>query len=105
LRPVHGHSLAGELARRAGARPADHSDGMRGEGSMDNTITRIEAVPLRVPVEFARYGSARRRDCSLCHVEVETASGTVGYGLGYLADASVVAQLIDAVAAPAIMGE
>lgn len=72
---------------------------------MDNTITRIEAVPLRVPVEFARYGSARRRDCSLCHVEVETASGTVGYGLGYLADASVVAQLIDAVAAPAIMGE
>jgi L-rhamnonate dehydratase len=70
---------------------------------MKQIIKRVTAVPLKVRASHAQYGFKQTHDSSMCHVEVESADGIVGEGLGYFADSVVLATLIERVAAPAIL--
>jgi L-alanine-DL-glutamate epimerase-like enolase superfamily enzyme len=69
---------------------------------MSHEIARVEAKALEVETDFAEFGIDRTRVTSICFVEVETREGLRGHGITYLADASVVARIINAVAGPAI---
>lgn len=71
---------------------------------MKHIIQRVTATPLRIKSDMSWLGLARGRISSMCLVEVETDSGIVGHGLTYLADGSVVAQAVNTVAAPVIIG-
>lgn len=71
---------------------------------MKQTIKRVTAIPLRIPVNFTDIGVNRPRDASFCHVEVESAEGIVGEGLGYFADSVVLATMIERLAAPVLIG-
>src|SRR5690606_27676986 len=44
-------------------------------------ITRVNAIPLNVPLKFRAGDVQRETSLSACYVEVETASGLVGHGL------------------------
>lgn len=72
---------------------------------MTHEITRVLAKPLSVAVDFAEYGSKRKRTTSMCLVELETRSGLQGHGLTYLSDGSVIAEAINTVAAPVVIGQ
>ena len=71
---------------------------------MKQIIKRVTAVPLKVRASHAQFGFKQTHDSSMCHVEVESADGIVGEGLGYFADSVVLATLIERIAAPAIVG-
>jgi L-alanine-DL-glutamate epimerase-like enolase superfamily enzyme len=71
---------------------------------MPHEIARVHATALKVEVDFSDLGVARTRATSVCHAEVETRDGLTGHGLSYLSDGTVIAQAINAVAAPAILG-
>ncbi|MFM2130682.1 MAG: hypothetical protein RL477_2228 [Pseudomonadota bacterium] len=71
---------------------------------MNHTITRVEAFPLEVPVDFRWAGSDEVRRASLTYVEVETASGLIGHGMSALAPAPVVAAAVNHVGRPALLG-
>lgn len=68
-------------------------------------IARVQAWALRVEVDFAELGVPRRRVNSMCLVEVETRDGLTGYGHTSLSDSRVIAQAVNAVAGPAILGQ
>lgn len=68
-------------------------------------ITQVRAFPFQLPLEF-KAGSVRR-DTALpgCHVEIETDTGLVGYGFTAITQAAVIHTAIEAVAAPALIGQ
>ncbi len=67
-------------------------------------IARIQAFALKIPVSFAEIGSDRTQTNSMCLVEVETDDGTIGHGITSITSGVVVAEAINAVAGPAIIG-
>lgn len=71
---------------------------------MKQIIKRVTATPLKLRVGFPELGIARTNEASICHVEVESADGVVGEGIGYFADSVVLATLIERIAAPVIVG-
>lgn len=71
---------------------------------MKQIIKRVTATPLEVRVGFAEFGLKHTNKASICHVEVESADGVVGEGIGYFADSVVLSTLIERVAAPVIVG-
>lgn len=71
---------------------------------MNNTITRVEAFALNVPVGFDWVGSKHVRHASLAYVEVETASGLIGHGMSSLDSAPVIAAAVNHVGRPALLG-
>lgn len=71
---------------------------------MQQIIKRVTAVPLRIKVNFKGIGIDRPRDVSMTHVEIESADGLVGQGLGYFADSFVLATMVERLAAPALLG-
>lgn len=72
---------------------------------MKQIIKRVTAVPLKVRANHGKFGFERTvHETSMCHVEVESADGIVGEGLGYYADSVTLSTLIERVAAPAIIG-
>ncbi|MGY9006900.1 MAG: mandelate racemase/muconate lactonizing enzyme family protein, partial [Alphaproteobacteria bacterium] len=71
---------------------------------MKHIIQRVTATPLRVQSTMSWLGVDRSRFSAMCIVEVETDTGFIGHGFTNLADGSVVAQAIESVAAPAIIG-
>ncbi len=72
---------------------------------MAHEIARVAAMPLKVEVDFEDLGSSRKRTTSMCFTEIETREGLVGHGLSYLSDGTVIAQAVNAVAGPAIVGQ
>ncbi|MBI3434544.1 MAG: mandelate racemase/muconate lactonizing enzyme family protein [Proteobacteria bacterium] len=68
-------------------------------------IARVTAIPLNVPLQIDLLGLDRKTQLSACLVEVETDGGIVGHGFTAITEEDVVAQAINAVAAPAIVGD
>ena len=68
-------------------------------------IARVTAVPLNVPLHVTLAGLDRRTSLACVHVEVETAAGLVGHGFTAITEEDVIAQIINGVAGPAIIGD
>ena len=68
-------------------------------------ISRVDATGLRVSVPFGEFGIDRTVALNVCHVEVETDDGLIGYGFTAIVEGEVVANIINAVAGPLILGE
>ena len=68
-------------------------------------IGRVDATGLRVSVPFDDFGVDRTVALNVCHVEVETDDGLIGYGFTAIVEGAVVANIINAVAGPLILGE
>ena len=68
-------------------------------------IARVDAAGLRVSVPFDDLGIDRTVALNVCHVEVETDDGLVGYGFTAIVEGEVVAHIVSAVAGPLILGE
>jgi len=68
-------------------------------------IARVTAVPLHVPLHIKLVGVDRKTSLACCHVEVETDDGLIGHGLTSITEEDVIAQIVNGVIAPAIIGD
>ena len=68
-------------------------------------IARVTATPLNVPLHIDLVGVSRTTSLACCHVEVETDGGLTGHGLTSITEEDVIAQIINGVAGPAIVGD
>jgi len=68
-------------------------------------IVRVTATPLNVPLHVRLVGVDRKTSLACVHVEVETASGIIGHGLTAITEEDVIAQIVNGVAGPAIIGD
>jgi len=68
-------------------------------------IVRVKATPLNVPVTVGPAGRTHSTSLSVCLVEVETEDGLVGHGMTAITEEEVVAAAIDAIVAPALVGQ
>lgn len=68
-------------------------------------IARVTATPLNVPLHIKLVGADRKTSLSTCLVEVETDDGMTGYGLTGITEEDVIAQIVNGVAGPAIVGD
>lgn len=66
-------------------------------------IIRVEAFPLHVELEV-QFDKKHKSTLSACYVEVETECGLVGHGLTAITEEGPVANAINEVAAPNILG-
>ena len=67
-------------------------------------IAKVTAIPLNVPLHVQLVGANRRTSLACVHVEVETDSGLVGHGFTAITEEDVIAQIVNGVAGPAIVG-
>jgi L-rhamnonate dehydratase len=68
-------------------------------------IVRVTATPLNVPLHIKLVGVERKSSLASCYVEVETDSGLIGHGLSGITEEDVIAQIVNGVAGPAIIGD
>ena len=68
-------------------------------------IARVTAAPLNVPLHIKLVGVDRETSLACCHVEVETDDGLIGHGLTSITEEDVIAQIVNGVAGPAILGD
>jgi L-rhamnonate dehydratase len=68
-------------------------------------IARVTATPLNVPLHIDLVGVNRKTSLACCHVEVETSDGLTGHGLTSITEEDVIAQIVNGVAGPAIVGD
>ena len=68
-------------------------------------IVRVTATPLNVPLHIKLVGIDRQSSLSSCFVEVETDTGLIGHGLTGITEEDVIAQIVNGVAGPAILGD
>jgi len=68
-------------------------------------IVRVTATPLNVPLHIKLVGVDRQTSLSSCFVEVETDTGLIGHGLTGITEEDVIAQIVNGVAGPAILGD
>ena len=68
-------------------------------------IARVTATALNVPLHIKLVGLDRKTSLACCHVEVETDDGLVGHGLTSITEENVIAEIVNAVAGPAIIGD
>jgi L-alanine-DL-glutamate epimerase-like enolase superfamily enzyme len=68
-------------------------------------ITRVTATPLNVPLHVTLAGADRHTSLACVHVEVETAQGITGHGFTAITEEDVIAQIVNGVAGPAIVGD
>jgi L-rhamnonate dehydratase len=68
-------------------------------------IARVAAIPLNVPLHVTLAGADRRTSLACVHVEVETTAGLVGHGFTAITEEDVIAQIVNGVAGPAIVGD
>lgn len=71
---------------------------------MNTTIAKVTAYPLNIPVELSLAGSQAKTGLSCVVVEIETADGVVGHGFTAITEEEVVAEAVNAIAAPALVG-
>src|SRR5690606_37935601 len=65
---------------------------------------RVQDTPLNVPLDFAAGGIHRSTSLSACYVEIETADGMIGHGFTAITEEEVVANIMNTVAGPALIG-
>ena len=68
-------------------------------------ISRVEASALNVPIDVDVVGVKKSPTLSICFVEVETDDGLIGHGMTGITEEEVIAEAINAVAGPAIIGD
>ena len=68
-------------------------------------ITRVDAIPLNVPIHIDLLGLDLDTNLSVCLARIETDDGRVGWGLTGITEEEVIATAIDRVAGPALIGE
>jgi len=68
-------------------------------------IARVNAIPLNVPLHIDLVGVDRKTSLAACYVEVETDGGLIGHGLTSITEEDVIAQIVNGVAGPAIIGD
>jgi L-alanine-DL-glutamate epimerase-like enolase superfamily enzyme len=68
-------------------------------------IARVTATPLNVPLHITLLGLDRHATLSACVVEVETDQGLVGHGFTAITEEEVIAQIVNSIAGPAIVGD
>ena len=68
-------------------------------------IVRVTATPLNVPLQISLPGIERTSSLEGCFVEVATDVGIVGHGLAAITRETVIAEIVNGVIAPAIMGD
>ena len=66
-------------------------------------IVRVEATPLKIPISYAALGIDKPGTNNLTHVEVETDSGLVGYGVTSITQSRPVSEAVNSVLGPAII--
>ena len=67
-------------------------------------IKNVQATPLKIPVNFEDLGVDHKSFNNVTHVEVETDNGLLGYGLTSITQSRPVAEVINSVLGPAIIG-
>lgn len=67
-------------------------------------IVRVKAWPMNIPVKVEVVGVSRTMQLSACLCEVETADAIKGYGFTAITEEDVVAEAINKVIAPTVMG-
>ena len=68
-------------------------------------IVRVTATPLNVPLQISLPGIERTSSLEGCFVEVATDVGIIGHGLAAITRETVIAEIVNGVIAPAIMGD
>jgi L-rhamnonate dehydratase len=68
-------------------------------------IVRVTATPLNVSLQISLPGVERTSSLEGCFVEVETDVGLIGHGLAAITCETVIAETVNGVIAPAIMGD
>ena len=68
-------------------------------------IARVTAIPLNVPLHIKLVGLDHKSSLAACYVEIETDSGLVGHGLTGITEESVIAEIVNGVAGPTIIGD
>ena len=68
-------------------------------------LARVEATPLYIELEIDVLNINKRNGLSVILVEVETDKGHLGHGITAITDEGVVAEVINGVAGPTILGE
>jgi L-rhamnonate dehydratase len=72
---------------------------------MTQTIARVTATPLNVPLHAKVAGVDKQTSLACVHVEVETQSGLIGHGFTAITEEDVVAQVVNGVIGPNIVGD
>jgi L-rhamnonate dehydratase len=68
-------------------------------------IARVTAIALHVPLHVKLVGLDLKTSLACCHVEVESDDGLIGHGLTSITEENVIAEIVNSVAGPAIMGD
>src|ERR1043166_4706371 len=68
-------------------------------------IASVRAIPLNVPLHVTLVGADRHTSLACVHVEVETDDGLTGHGFTAITEEDVIAQIVNGVAGPAIVGD
>ena len=68
-------------------------------------ITRVTATPLNIPIHITLMGADKTTTLAACYAEVETDTGIVGHGFTAITEEDVVAQAINGVIGPNIIGD
>jgi L-rhamnonate dehydratase len=68
-------------------------------------IGRVTATPLNVPLHVKLLGLDKKTSLAAVYVEVETDDGLIGHGLTAITEEDVVAQAVNGVAGPNIIGD
>jgi L-rhamnonate dehydratase len=68
-------------------------------------IENIRATPLNVPLQIRLLGIDKDTSLACCVVEVETDTGITGHGLTAITEEDVVAQIVNGVIAPNLIGD
>ena len=68
-------------------------------------IATVTAIPLNVPLHVTLVGADRRTSLACVHVEVTTDEGLTGHGFTAITEEDVIAQIVNGVAGPAIVGD
>ena len=68
-------------------------------------IAAIQAIPVFVPAEIDIVGVRKTAGLSMCLVKVETDTGLTGWGMTAITEEEVIAEIVNRVAAPNLIGE
>ena len=68
-------------------------------------IAKVVAIPLNVPLHVTLVGVDRHTSLACCHVEVRPTTASTGHGFTAITEEDVIAQIVNGVAGPAIVGD
>lgn len=68
-------------------------------------IAAIQAIPVFVPAKIDIVGVRKDTGLSMCLVKIETDTGLTGWGMTAITEEEVIAEIVNRVAAPHLVGE